>query len=119
MRKAAHNRDQELAFGIQCVDILFFEVDLHPFLLELTDMGQRVYGVSGETGDGLGNDQIDLPRKCVLHHTLEAFALLGHQPRNALVGVYLNEAPFGIALDELRVVAHLCLVARELFLTVG
>lgn len=44
--------------------------------------------------------------------------MLGIRARNALVGIYLYELPFGIVFDVLRVVIHLRLVAGELLIAV-
>ena len=44
-------------------------------LLQGADGRQAVYGVPGETADGLGDDQIDLPGQRIRHHAFEALAL--------------------------------------------
>ena len=48
LRQRRHDGDEKLALGVQRVDVLFLEIDLHAFLLQLPDLGEAVHCVSCE-----------------------------------------------------------------------
>ena len=117
--RAGHDRNEQLALGVQRVDVFLLEVDLDALFLELAHGSQAVHGVAGEAGDGLGDDEVYLSRQCVGDHLVEAFAPFGIGAGDALVGVHPGERPVGPFLDVMGVVVHLRLIAGELFVAVG
>ena len=58
LRQRGHDGDEELALGVQRVDILFLEVDLHAFLLQLPNRGEAVHRVPCKPAHGLGDDEV-------------------------------------------------------------
>ena len=97
-------------FGVEGHDILFLKEALATGLLQLADGGQTVYGISGETADGFGHDQVNLPGKGIPDHTIEAVPVLGVDGTDALVRVDLDEIPIRIFPNKLGVVIHLCFI---------
>ena len=77
MRQRAHDGDEELAFGVEGPDAFFLEEDLHAFVFEGSNGGERVDGIAGEPGHTLGDDQVDLAVERVDHHLLEPSAVFG------------------------------------------
>lgn len=61
LRERTHDGDEEFAFGVERPGILLFEEHLYSGVLQLAHGGQRIDGVAGESGDTLGDDQVDLP----------------------------------------------------------
>ena len=57
----------------------------------------------------------DLSVQCVLDHLIEAIALFHVGAGNTLVGVNLNELPFGMAFDVLCVVVDGSIVLHKAF----
>lgn len=119
LREGAHDGDEELAFRVERPDVFFLEIDLDALVLELPHGGQAVDGVAGETADALRDNEVDLARERVLDHALEAFAVARVRRADALVGVHPGERPVLAALDVVRVVVDLRLVARHLVGVVG
>ena len=110
LREARHDGQKQLAFAIKGVDVLFFKVDLDTFLLQLPYRHQTVYGVPGETADGLGHDQVHRTCEGVCDHLVEPVAFAGIEAADALIRINLYEFPIGVARDVLRVVINLRLV---------
>ena len=77
MGEGTHDGDEELAFGVEGPDAFFFEEDLHAFVFEGSNGGERVDGVAGEPGHTLGDDQVDLAVERVGDHLLESSAVFG------------------------------------------
>ena len=48
---AGHDCQEHFSLAVQRVDILFLKINLYAMLLQLADGGQRIYRVSGETGN--------------------------------------------------------------------
>lgn len=119
LRQAGHDRDEQLAFGVERPDVLLFEVHLHPGVLQLAHGGQGVYGVAGEPRHGLGDDQVDLARQCVGDHRLESGAVFGGGAGDAFVGVDSGELPAGVVGDVAGVVVDLRLIRGDLIFMAG
>ena len=91
-------------------------------LLQLADGSQRIYRVSGETGNRLGDDQIALSGQRILDHAIEALTLLCAGACDTLVGIYVHELPMVgvfLGLYVFCVVFYLRLIACQLLLAVG
>lgn len=116
--QTGHDGDEQIPFGIEGHDVLFFKKALTSGFLQFADGGQAVHSVSCEAAHALGHDQVDFFGKGILHHTVEAVPMLGIDGADALVRVDLHEIPVQILLNELGVVVHLGFVGSELFLTV-
>lgn len=61
------------------VHIPSFQINLRAMILELADGGKAVDGVAGEAGNALRNDKVDLPRRGVGYHPVEALPMSGVQ----------------------------------------
>lgn len=119
LSKAAHDGDEQFSLAVEGPDVLFFEVAFDTVLLELPDGGEAVDGISGESADALGDDQVDLPGERVLYHGLEADSLLDAGSADSLVRIDIDELPVVAAFDVVRVVVDLRLIAGELVVMVG
>lgn len=91
--KARHDGDEQFPFGVEGHDILFLKEALATGLLQLADGGQTVYGVSGETADRFGHDQVDLSGKGIPDHPVKAVAVFGVDGADTLVGIDLHKVP--------------------------
>jgi hypothetical protein len=58
----------------------FSKKNIDSHLFELADYGKQVDGVTGEAGDGLDQDQVDLPPFAFLEHLLELGRLSARVP---------------------------------------
>ena len=116
--KARHDGDEQFPFGVEGHDILFLKEALATGLLQLADGGQTVHGVSGETADGFGHDQVDLSGKGIPDHPVKAVTVFGVDGTDTLVGIDLHEVPIRIFPDEFGVIVHLGFVGSELFFAV-
>jgi hypothetical protein len=65
-------------------------------LLKLSDRGETVHSVTGESADGLCNDQVYLPGEGVVDHRVETFTVSCVESRDALVSVDSGKLPFGV-----------------------
>ncbi|CRH93139.1 Uncharacterised protein [Chlamydia trachomatis] len=119
LRERAHDRNQQLAFGVECPDVLLFEVHLHSGVLQLAHGGERVDGIAGEPRDGLGDDEVDLARECVGDHGLESDAAFGGGAGDAFVGVDPGELPASVFGDVAGVVIDLRRIGGDLVFVVG
>lgn len=79
LREGRHYRDEQLALGVERPYPLFFKINLRAMILELADGGKAVDGVAGEAGNALRNDKVDLPRRGVGYHPVEALPVSGVQ----------------------------------------
>ena len=114
-----HDGNEQLAFTVQCIYALLLEVNRNAAFLQLADGGQGIDRVSGEAGDGLRKDQVDLSVKGVLDHAIEAFAPFRIGACDTLVGIDLNEYPVSTLLDLFGVIVDLSIVAGLLLLVLG
>ncbi len=82
--QAGHYRYQQFAFGIQRVNILFLEIDLHAFFFKFSHSCQRIHSIPGEAADAFcfGQNQIDFSGKRVGDHSIEPVAALRARPGN-------------------------------------
>ena len=107
LRKRSEKGQHQLAVVGQGVYVLLLELYLDAQLLQVPDRLQQVHRVSGETADGLREDDVDLPSLAVRHHALKLGALVRAGAGDEVVRVHTGKFPFRVALDELVVVADL------------
>ena len=88
-------------------------------LLQLADDRQAVHSIAGETTDGLGDDQVDLPGQGIRDHLLEALALLRIRTADALVGVQTHKVPVFPATDEPGIIIDLRVITEQLVFIVS
>lgn len=114
-----HDGQQQFALTVECPDVLFFKIALDAVFLELADGGQTVHRVPGKSADALGHNEVDFPCQRIRDHPLEALAVLGAGARDASVRVHIDELPIVPALDVIRIVINLGLIAGELVVVVS
>ena len=96
-------------------NVLLLEVNLYTVFLELTDILQRVHGVSCKSADGLGDDEVNLAGKGILDHLVESIPLLCVGSTDPFVRIHADEIPVGTTLDVVLVMRHLHFVTGSLF----
>ena len=89
--QAAHDRNEQLALGIQGEDVFLLEIHLNPCGLELSYRRKGIDRIPGEAADGFCKDQIDLPSHGRVYHGIESVAVLGAGSRDALVREHSGE----------------------------
>lgn len=70
--KAGHQGDEELTFAVQGIDVLFFKIYGDTGDLQFADRIQGIDSVTGEAGEGLCYDQIDVTGQGIRDHTIES-----------------------------------------------
>lgn len=85
-RKGTHQGDKELAGAVHGVDILFLKVDRHPGGFQSVDGSEGIHGISGESGQRLGEDQIDFSVQGIRYHTVETVTLADRQSGDTIIG---------------------------------
>lgn len=58
LRQRGHDGNEQLALGVQRVDVFLLGIGLHAFLLQLPDRGEAVHRVPCEPAHRLGHDEI-------------------------------------------------------------
>ena len=74
--QSAENAHQEFRGERFRVDILFFELDGNAEGHQLPQRGEAVFRVSGEAGEGLHQDLVDLTLPAVGEHPVEVLPLV-------------------------------------------
>ena len=77
LRQGGHNRDKQFPLTVEGINVLLLEEHFNTAFLELAHRYKAVNRVSCESADRLGNDEVNLAIKGILHHIVEAFAVLG------------------------------------------
>ena len=111
--------EQHLISEGQGVDSLFLKLHPHAEQFQLPDIFQRLLGVSGETGDGFGDDQVDLVLFAHLDHSLEFGAVLCVHAREPFVSEYLHQLPLFFSLNEAGIYPNLVGVGVLLISRIG
>ncbi|MPN08065.1 hypothetical protein SDC9_155341 [bioreactor metagenome] len=95
LRDGAQYGERELAFIVERIHTLLFEVDPYPLgqIFQHPYIGQAVQYVPCKSADRLSDDVVDLTSFTIPDHPLEALSLLGTGTRNALVGIDLDQFP--------------------------
>lgn len=83
--KGTHQGNEELTGVVHGVDILFLEIDRHPGGFQTADGSEGIHGISGETGQRLGEDQIDFSVQGIGYHAVEAVPPADGQPGDTII----------------------------------
>ena len=103
-----HDGQAEFAVLVERVDVVVLKVDRYAVTEQLARILDAVEGVTSESGDLLGDDQIELPRQRVVDHLVEFLTLFGRYAWDTLVDVAARKLP----------VRHIADVFGEVFLLV-
>ena len=98
---------------------MFLELDTYAKLFEFPNGCKAVLCISGEPGDALDQNAVDLSFPAVLHHALEILAFLDRRASDALVGIDINHFPIRIAGDEFGIILVLYSIGIELIFAGG
>ena len=111
------------AIGIECVDVLGFEVDTDRMggvhSAEQTDLFHALGHITCETGYAGTEDQVHLFVLGVFHHFEEGFSSLNGRTRKAVIAVYFLKIPIRGGFDLFTVVSGLVLDGGNLLDTLG
>jgi len=103
---AEHFHDQ-LVLHFGGLDAFLFKIYVHAERFQFPESGEAVPDVSGKSGNGFDQNQIDFPFAAVVHHPQKILPLVRSGSGNALVGINIDQLPFIVAGDMLGVVIHL------------
>ena len=112
-------RNEEFAFRVDGVDVLLLEDHGDAETSQLTGIADGIQRVSGEAGDRLGEDHIDLALPALADHAKELLAPAGGGSCDALVREDVHHRPIRILHDLLGVVRFLVLIAGQLLFITG
>ena len=111
------------AIGIECVDVLGFEVDTDRMgwvhRAEQTDLFHALGHVTRETRYAGTEDQVHLLFLGVFHHFEEGFSSLDGCTRKSVIAVYFLQIPIRGGFDLFAVVSSLVLDGGYLLDTLG
>lgn len=105
-------RNEEFTFRINGVDVLLLEDHGDAEASQLTGIADGIQRVSGEAGDRLGEDHIDLALPALADHAKELLAPAGGGSCDALVREDVHHRPIRILHDLLGVEGFLVLIGR-------
>ena len=94
-----HDGQAQLAVAVHGVDMVGDKFHRHANPLELPGIAERVHDIAGKPADLLGENQLKLPLKGVLHHPVELDALPGAGAGDSLVGIDGIQRPVWISFD--------------------
>ena len=80
-----HDGDEDFAFGVERVDVLFFKIDSYVLLFQQPDILETIQRVAGETTDGFSNDQVNFMLQTVINHLQKLWALFCLSTADALI----------------------------------
>ena len=112
-------RNEELTFRINGVDVLFLEDHGNAETSQLTGIADGVQRISGEAGDRLGEDHVDFALPALADHAKELLAPAGGGSCDALVREDVHHRPIRILHDLLGVERFLVLIAGQLLFIAG
>ena len=90
------NADKHLAVRLHGIKILLLKEHADSLRFQPSDIAQTVYGISCESGDGLGQNHIDFSFFAVPHQSLKLRTLLSFRPSNPFIGIDTGKAPVRI-----------------------
>ena len=111
--------EHQLVAHAEGVDAVFLEDDANALPAEHSGIVQTLRDISGEAGDGLGDDQVDPLVVAQMDHSLEFRPLVRSCAGDALVSEDIHEFPIRTGLDGLSVVPHLSGIGVKLVSRVG
>ena len=112
-------RNEELTFRMNGVDVLLLEDHGDAETSQLTGIADGIQRVSGEAGDRLGEDHIDLALPALADHAKELLAPAGGGSCDALICEDVHHRPIRILHDLLGVERFLVLIAGQLLFITG
>ena len=89
------------------VDVFLLKADGNAELLQVPDSFQKVNRVSGKTGNGLCENDIDFTRFAIVEHMLELIAFGCSGTADAIIRINTDILPIGVLLNKLAVIADL------------
>ena len=110
--------EEQLTLTVHRVDALFFKNDRDAQFFQLTHHGHAIKHISGESGDGLGVDDVDFTIHAVLDHLSEFRSAL-RTASAALICINLYEFLIRISGEQLCEVAFLKLIGAFLTFHAG
>ena len=116
--KARHDGQEQFALTIESPDVFLLEIALRPAFLQLSDGREAIHCVSRKSAHALRYDQIDSSRQGILDHRIKAISVRRITASYAFVCVHGDKLPIVSPFDVIRVVIHLCLITRQLFVPV-
>lgn len=106
-----HYGYQQLAFGVHRPYIFLFKVHLNAFVLQITNGGKAIHGITGKSAYALGYNEVDLAVQGIGYHSVKSVTLFGIECGDTFVGIDFNKLPLGTAFDVFGVIIHLCFIA--------
>ena len=106
LRKRSEDDQHKLTIPAQRIHLLLLKINAYAQPLQFTHRIQQRQRVSGETGDGLDQNQVDLTFAAFLQHPLKLrtrFLRTGQ----AIIREYPCILPFGVSLNQFAVIADL------------
>ena len=119
LRQRCHDRRDHFTGHSGRVDTLFFEQNADAELLEFPNSRKAVFRISGEAGNGLDQNAVDLSFPAVLHHALKIFALFNRRAGDALIGVNIDHFPIRVVRNKLGIILILDAIGVELIFAGG
>ena len=106
LRKRSEDGQHKLTVPAQRIQLLFLKINAYAQPLQLAHRIQQRQRISGETGNGLDQNQVDLSFAAFLQHPLK-FRARFLRPGQPKIREYACVLPFGISLDPFAVIADL------------
>ena len=88
-------------------------------LFQFPDSREAVHRIPGKTADRFCNNQVNFPVKGVSDHCLKTLTFFRIRCADAFIRVYGHKFPIAMALDIIRIICDLRLIAGGLILMVG
>ena len=114
LRQRCHDRQPQLPVTVKGLDVVVDEEHLNAVIPEQPGVLQRVYGITGKTGDLTGDDHVKLLRLGVPDHFHKARTLLCRRTGDSLVHILLGQHPIRPCRQNGLIPVHLVFQRREL-----
>ena len=111
--------DEDLAVCFKGVYILCLEDDSDAQFPKRADIVQAVHRISGKSGDGFGQHNVDFLLFTQPDHLQKFRAFPGRGASDALIGKDSSHGPVSVGHDFVGIVGLLGLIAGELFFVIG
>ena len=113
-----HDCKAKLRILIEGIDVIVLEEYADTHIQKLSCVLQRVESVTGESGDLLGDDEVEHSFFCICNHFVEMFSFLRGDTRKSFVNVAGHVSPFFIFLYEFFVIRYLVIERVYLFICI-
>ena len=100
-------------------DAFLFKLNAHTQQLELSYIGQSVFCVSSETGDGFRDDEVNLLELTHADHPLKFITGFAFHSSEPFIGEDVHQFPIVACSDAFFVCSDLCGIGVELISGVG